>query len=111
MKYIITENQYSNYKKSIISKILRRVGHRIDEIVEATVKDNLYSVSKNMSSDKFADRIIMDVWDYVYESYIAPDIEFGGEEHHIFIEFLSDRYTNLIKEMYNSSINQDNKYD
>jgi len=114
MKYIITENQYTNYRKSIVLRVLRRVGHRIDEIVDASVKDifNWFSKGeghlKEMGPDEFSSRVISDVFEYVYESYIMPDVEFGGEERDIMMDYLFMRYEQHIKEMYHSLMGQNN---
>jgi len=114
MKYIITENQYTNYRKSIVLIILRRVGHRIDEIVDESVKNvfNWFSRGeghlKEMGPDEFTRRIIIDVFEYVYESYIMPDVEFDGEERDIMMDYLFMRYEQHIKEMYHSLMSQNN---
>jgi len=114
MKYIITENQYTNYRKSIITRFLRRVGRRIDEIVDASVKDIFNGFSKGeghleeMGPDEFTSRVINDVFEYVYESYIEPDVEFGGEERDIMMDYLFIRYEQHIKDMYYSLMGQNN---
>jgi hypothetical protein len=113
MKYIITENQYINFKKSVIRIFLRRVGHRIDEIVNESVKDTLNwylkkpGVLHEMGPSGYIDIIIDDVWQYVYESYIEPDVEFGDEEQDIMRDYLFERYSDKIKEMYNHYVGRD----
>ena len=86
MKFIITENQYADLRKSIIRVFLRRVGNRIDEIMENSVTDTLNWYNRRpgdlheIGHSAFTDIIIDDVWQYVYESYIEPDVEFGDED-------------------------------
>lgn len=104
MKFIIRENQYADFRKSVKMKFLRRVGHRIDEIVTQSVKDNLNWFSRynilNMGPDEFTKIVIDDVLHYTFESYIEPELEFKSEEQDIIKEYLYDRYSEKIKQMY-----------
>ncbi len=110
MKFIITESQYTSYRKSVIMRLLRRVGRRIDEIMENSITDTLNWYGRrpgdlhDIGPSAFTDIIIDDVWQYVYESYIEPDVEFADEEQDIMRDYLYTRYSDKIKEMYNSYV-------
>ena len=106
MKYIITENQYTSYRKSVIRRLLRRAGRRIDEIVEESLEDNLNWFSNppgrlnEMGPDGLAQRIIDDVWEYVYTSHFDEETELSDEERGILYDYLFFRFLPKITESY-----------
>ena len=106
MKYIITENQYTSYRKSVIRRLLRRAGRRIDEIVEESLEDNLNWFSNppgrlnEMGPDGLAQRIIDDVWQHVYTSYFEEETELSDEERDILYDYLFFRFLPKITESY-----------
>lgn len=110
MKFIIKESQYLSYRKSVIMRLLRRVGHRIDEIVEESLEENIDWFSKNpgqlheMGPDGIAQRIIDDVWDYVYTNYFEQEIEISDDERDILYDYLFFRFLPKITERYNSFV-------
>lgn len=87
-------------------RLLRRVGHRIDEIVQESLEDNLNWFSKNpgqlheMGPDGLGQRIIDDVWEYVYTSYFDEETELSDEERGILYDYLFFRFLPKITERY-----------
>ena len=104
MKYIITESQYQELRKSTIRKFLRRVNHRLDEIVDESTQHTLQFFSNKdlieMGEKNFTDRLIFDIFEYTYESYIERDVVFSDEEQDIIKYYLYDRYFNHIRDEY-----------
>jgi hypothetical protein len=115
MKYIITESQYLELRKSTIKRFLRRVSHRLDEIVDESIQHILQFFPnkdlKEMGENGIVNRVIFDVFEYTYESYIEEDVVFSDEEQDIIKYYLYDRYFNHIRDEYliqldRSSINE-----
>lgn len=113
MKYIITEQQYQDYRKSIILRFLRRVSHKLDEILDDSINYILSFFPKNDLKDVgesgFADRVIFDTFEYIYESYIENEVEFDYDEQDIIRDYLYERYSNHIRDRYLTHIKDDSK--
>lgn len=104
MKYVITEQQYQDYRKSIILKFLRRVSHRLDYIIDDSINHVLSFFPKNdlenMKEEGFADRVIHDMFEYIYESYIERDLDFDYDQQDIIRDYLYERYYNHVRDRY-----------
>jgi len=108
MKYIITENQYHQFRKQIIVRFLRRVSHRLDEIVDDSINHVLDFLSRGHNShylseiraEGFANRVVSDTFEYIYESYIESDLYFNYDEQDIIRDYLHDRYDAHIRDRY-----------
>jgi hypothetical protein len=112
MKYVITEQQYQEYRKSTIKRFLRRVSHRLDGLLDDTIQHVLqYYPMKDlihMGEEGFADRVVGDAFEYIYESYIEEDVTFKKDEQDTIRDYLYDRYFNHISDEYLTHINESN---
>ena len=112
MKYIITESQYLELRKSTIKRFLRRVHHRLDEIVDDSIQHILqFFPAKDlveMGENGFVNRVIFDTFEYIYESYIEEDVVFGDEEQDIIKYYIYDRYYNHMRDEYLRQLDRSN---
>jgi hypothetical protein len=116
MKFIITEEQYNQFRKSTIKRFLRRVSHRLDEIVDSSIEHVLDFLSRGHNShylteirvEGFANRVVFDTFEYIYESYIEPDVYFSDEEQDIIKDYLHDRYDAHIRDKYLTYLSDNN---
>jgi hypothetical protein len=112
MKYVITEQQYQEYRKSTIKKFLRRVFHRLDGILYETIKHLLqyYRMKDliNMGEEVFVKIVVDETFEYIYEGYIEEDLIFNEEEQDIIKDFIHNRYYKDIKDEYLIHINESN---
>ena len=111
MKYIITESQYLELRKSTIKRFLRRVSH-LDEIVDDSIQHILkFLPAKDLikiGEKGFTDRVIYDVFEYTYESYIERDVVFSDDERGIIMNYLYDKYFNHIRDEYLRQLDRSN---
>ena len=112
MKYVITEQQYQEYRKSTIKRFLRRVSHRLDGLLDDTIQHVLqYYPMKDlihMGEEGFADRVVGDAFEYIYESYIEEDVTFKKDEQDTIRDYLYERYFNHIRDEYLTQLDRSN---
>jgi hypothetical protein len=113
MKYVITEQQYQDYRKSIILRFLRRVSHRLDGIIDDSINHILNFFLKrdleDIGESGFTDRVVFDAFEYIYDSYIENDVEFDYDEQDIIRDYIRERYSNHIRDKYLTHMKDDSK--
>lgn len=112
MKYIITEQQYQEYRKSIITRFLRRVSYILDEIIDNSIEHLLEFYPgkdlKHMGENGFSLRVVNDAFEYIYDDYIEREVEFSYDEQDIIRDYLHERYFNHIRDEYLTQLNKSN---
>lgn len=100
----------SKFKESVIRKLIRRVGHRLNEIVEESTKNVMGDVDSDFLTYKGLEWIISavltDVWSYIYESYFGENEILSDSEQDVILSFLYEKFYNTISKVYYNKVNE-----